>query len=215
MRPCYRRLGAVAQVVHAADVRIFISSLRRGLEVERDSLPGLIRAVGHEPTRFEDFAAQAEPSREACLLGVDSSDAYLLLLGPHYGHRFPETGQSPTHDEWVAATTKGLPRLVFRKAGVAFESEQEEFARQVGDYSSGVFYAAFTDVADLLTRVADALRPPLRGTVTPHLRNPCQRLRGSSGSPTGTRSDEIDRLPAVTTSSCTSVRWSSTRSRPG
>lgn len=149
-------------------MRVFISSVRRGLEAERDALPGLIMALGHEPKRFEDFGAQAMPSRESCLRGVDNSDAYLLLLGPNYGHVFPETGQSATHDEWMAAVAKGLPRLVFRKKGVEFEPEQEQFARVVGDYGHGAFYAEFTDVTDLQTKVVQALRdldlqpPPLK-----------------------------------------------------
>lgn len=100
-------------------MKVFISSVRSGLETERDSLPGLIMALGHEPKRFEDFGAQAMPSREACLRGVNDSDAYLLLLGPKYGHLFRETGQSATHDEWVAAVTKGMPRLVFRKTALS------------------------------------------------------------------------------------------------
>lgn len=139
-------------------MKVFISSVRRGLELERDALPGLILALGHTPKRFEDFGAQAMPSREACLHGVDASEAYLLLLGPYYGHVFPDTGQSATHDEWVAAVGKGIPRLVLRKAGVDFEPEQEQFANLVGDYGHGVFYAGFTDVADLQMKVVQALR---------------------------------------------------------
>ena len=96
-------------------VKVFLSSVRRGLEEERDALPGLIIAVGHEVVRFEDFTAQSQPSREACLAGIATVDAYLLLLGPNYGHRFEDTGQSPTHDEWVAATVAGIPRVVSAK----------------------------------------------------------------------------------------------------
>jgi hypothetical protein len=138
-------------------MRVFISSVRRGLERERDALPGLISAIGHEPLRFEDFGARAEPSREACLAGVASADVYLLILGPIYGHRFTDTNQSPTHDEWVAATTKGMPRLVFRKTGVNFEEDQEEFARLVGSYSDGVFYDQFETPEELQTKVAAAV----------------------------------------------------------
>lgn len=138
-------------------MRVFVSSVRAGLEEERDSLPGLIAAAGHQCVRFEDFGAQPTPSREACTRGVQASDAYILLLGPRYGHVFPETGQSATHDEWVAATTAGMPRLVFRKIGVDFEPEQEEFARLVGDYSSGVFYGEFTNAVDLQAKVFQAL----------------------------------------------------------
>jgi hypothetical protein len=139
-------------------VRVFISSVRRGLEEERDALPGLILAVGHTPIRFEDFTAQSLPSREACLAGIATADAYLLLLGPNYGHRFDDTGQSPTHDEWMAATTAGLPRLVYRKTGVEFESDQQDFSRSIGDYASGVFYDSFAATPELLTKVAAKLR---------------------------------------------------------
>ena len=139
-------------------VRVFISSVRRGLEEERDALPGLIMAVGHTPIRFEDFTAQPLPSREACLAGVATADAYLLLLGPNYGYRFEDTGQSPTHDEWTAATMAGMPRLVYRKTGVEFESDQEDFSRSIGDYASGVFYDSFAATPELLTKVAAKLR---------------------------------------------------------
>jgi hypothetical protein len=135
-----------------------ISSVRRGLEAERDALPGLIMAIGHQPIRFEDFGAQPLPSREACLRAVSESDAYLLLLGPHYGHLFPETGQSATHDEFIAAQAKGIPRIVLRKTGVPFDSDEEAFAKFVADYGTGVFYDTFTDAVDLQAKVVRAIR---------------------------------------------------------
>lgn len=141
-------------------MRVFISSVRRGLESERDALPGLLIATGFEPARFEDFGALPTPSREACVRGVQASDVYLLLLGPAYGDPLPETGQSPTEDEWIAAVTKGMPKLVFRKAGIdaTIQPEQKTFIEKVGDYASGVFYATFSDTTDLQTKVVEALR---------------------------------------------------------
>ena len=53
-------------LVDNACVRIFISSTRAGPEEERDSLPGLITARGHDPVLFEQFTAKAAPSRAAC-----------------------------------------------------------------------------------------------------------------------------------------------------
>lgn len=139
-------------------MRVFISSVRKGLEQERDSLPGLLRALGHDPRRFEDFTAQSVPSREACLRGVDDSDAYLLLLGPHYGTPFPETGRSATHEEYIAAHKKGIPRLVFRKRNVEVDAQQVDFAAEVEAYGTGVFRDSFDDAADLQAKVATALR---------------------------------------------------------
>lgn len=139
-------------------MRVFISSVKRGLEDERRALPGLIRALGHVPVMFEDFGAQVEPSREACLDGVAGSDVYLLLLGAHYGYRFPETGQSATHDELVEARRKSIRTVVFRKDGVEPDPDQAGFIDEVGDYSHGAFWDDYTDVPDLLTKTTSAIR---------------------------------------------------------
>ena len=140
------------------DVKVFISSVRRGLETERDALPGLIAAIGHTPRRFEDFTAQPTPSREACVRGVQDADVYLLLIGAHYGTPLPDTGQSPTEEEWTAAGAAGKQRLVYRKLGVELEADQQAFLDRIGDYGSGVFYDTFTDVAELQIKVAGKVR---------------------------------------------------------
>lgn len=90
--------------------------------------------------------------------GVDSSDAYLLLLGPHYGHTFPETGQSATHDEWVRAQTLGMPRYVFKKVGVDLDEDQAVFAASLGDYATGRFYKEFEQPHDLFREVTAVVR---------------------------------------------------------
>lgn len=139
-------------------VRVFVSSVRKGLEEERDSLPSLIKALGHTPVRFEEFSAQATPSREACLDALESADVCLFLLGPNYGHVFPETGQSATHDEWVHAQRLGKPRLVYRKNGVRFEPAQHEFTRIVEAYATGVFRDCFSNSVELQAKVVQGLR---------------------------------------------------------
>jgi len=139
-------------------MRIFVSSVRVSLEQERDSIRGLILALGHEPVMFEDFTAQPVPSRQACLEGVRSCNAYLLLLGWRYGDALPETGLSPTVEEHVAARARGIPRLVMRKTGVTPEPKQKELIEEIRSYRDGVFYNEFTDVADLQAKVVAAVR---------------------------------------------------------
>ncbi|MFJ6199889.1 DUF4062 domain-containing protein [Micromonospora sp. NPDC092111] len=174
-------------------MRVFISSVRRELEEERDALPGLISALGHTPVRFEDFTAQTSPSREACLKGVASAEVYVLILGPRYGDPLPDTGQSPTHDEWIAAKAAGMPRLVYRKLGVTLEPAQEEFVRFIGDYGTGVFYESFATTAELQTKVATKLRElesagdplafmPLPHPVTVTWRSDFEARRGNTSS---------------------------------
>jgi len=139
-------------------VKIFISSVRRGLEEERDALPALIRALGHEPRRFEDYTARSVPSREACPAGVEEADAYLLLLGERYGDPLPDTRKSPTEEEFIVAKRRGIPILVFREQGVTPEPDLTEFIRRVEDYATGVFRGSFTNATDLLAQVAAAIR---------------------------------------------------------
>lgn len=139
-------------------MRIFISSVRRGLEEERDALPGLLKALGHEPVIFEQFTATGVPSREACLAAVDSSEAYVVLMGARYGDPLPETGQSPTHDEVVRAKHNGTPRLVFVKSGVEMEPLQKDLLDELQAYSTGVFRGSFGSTADLMIQVTAAVR---------------------------------------------------------
>jgi hypothetical protein len=139
-------------------VKVFISSVRRGLEEERDALPGIIQALGHEPRRFEDYSAQSVPSRQACLDGVEDADAYVLLLGQHYGDLLPDTGRSPTEEEFTVAKRRGIPIWAFRKRGVTAEPAQEEFVGRIEAYSTGVFRKGFSNATELLPEVARAIR---------------------------------------------------------
>jgi hypothetical protein len=139
-------------------VRIFISSVRRGLEDERDALPGLIAALGHDAVRFEDFTAQPVPSRQACMDAVSASHMCLLLLGAAYGDRMPDTALSPTHEEWNVARAHGIPVYAFIKRGADMDADQRSFVDEVERYATGRFRASFDGAADLLTAVAGKVR---------------------------------------------------------
>lgn len=152
-------------------MRVFISSVRRGLAAERDYLPDLIRAIGHEPSRFEDFGARNATSRGACLEGVNQAEVYVLLLGPHYGDAMEDSGVSATAEEFNVAQQRGIPILVFKKAGVDHDPAQQDFIRRLGNYQQGRFWAEFADEKTLGVAVATALRnlsvPPAPLTYLP------------------------------------------------
>lgn len=126
-------------------MRAFISSVRRGLAAERDYLPELIRAIGPEPSRFEDFGARNTTSRGACLDGFSQADVYLLLLGPHYGDQMEDSGVSATEEEFNVAQQRGIPILVFKKTGVNYDTAEQDFIQRLGNYQQGRFWAEFTD----------------------------------------------------------------------
>jgi len=138
-------------------MKVFISSVRRGLASERDYLPDLIRATGNVPMRFEDFGAQDLTSRGACLGGVQDADVYILILGAEYGMEMGDSGVAATEEEFNVAMERGIPILVFVKAGITPEPAQQAFMGRVGNYQEGRFWAEFADNAQLGIRVTKAL----------------------------------------------------------
>ncbi len=130
-------------------MRVFLSSVRRGLQEERDSASAILRAVGHEVVRFEDFGATPAASRNACLDALAASEVYVLILGPHYGESMPDTHLAPTEEEFNAARAAGKPILVFKQAGIECDVEQIGFIARVGDYARGRFWHEFRTPVDL------------------------------------------------------------------
>jgi hypothetical protein len=153
------RQQPAAYVAHPATRRlvVFLSSVRRGLEQERDNLPALIQAVGHECKRFEDYTAQPIPSRQACLRGVDQAAVYLLVLGSRYGEPVFDSGLAPTEEEFARARQRGIPMLVFVKQSLEVEPRQQAFINRVEEYTGGRFRVRFTDAVDLQPKVVQAL----------------------------------------------------------
>jgi hypothetical protein len=139
-------------------MKVFMSSVRRGLEEERDNLASVLAAMGHVPVRFEDFGAVNATSRVACLEAVRTADVYLLLLGPWYGTPTPDTGLSPTEEEFNTARTSGVPVLVFRKGGIDPEPAQARFSERVGSYTDGRFWSEFSALSDLVPAAISAVR---------------------------------------------------------
>ncbi|WP_084723077.1 DUF4062 domain-containing protein [Streptomonospora alba] len=137
---------------------VFISSVRRGLEAERDHLPALLRVTGYEPTVFEDFTAQNSPSRDAVVTAARSADVVVLLLGEYYGDPLPDSGVATTEEEFRVAKQQNIPILVFRKSNITPEEKQSEFIRRVGDYVGGRFWKEFNNEAELGVAVVNALK---------------------------------------------------------
>jgi hypothetical protein len=67
--------------------------------------------------------------------------------------RGPRALEAATHDEFVAAQEKGIPRIVLQKTGVQCDPQQEDFIKLVGDYGTGVFWDTFTDATDIQAKV--------------------------------------------------------------
>ena len=127
-----------------------------GYEEYREAARAGIREAGCDAVLAEDFAAKGTSARNACIDGVQSADAMVLLLGSRYGWVAP-SGLSATEEEYREARRRHRPILVFVQDGVAKETYQEEFVARVEDYVHGHFRRSFESPDDLKRLVKEAV----------------------------------------------------------
>lgn len=136
--------------------RVFISSVMGDYGEYRDAALHGIRQAGCEPVRAEDFPAGTVSSRTACLDGVRSADALVLILGERYGFVGP-SGLSPTEEEYHEARNTHKRLLVFLQAGVVHEPGQRELVEKVQDYVDGHWRKTFRTPKELTDLVREAV----------------------------------------------------------
>ncbi len=135
---------------------VFISSVVGGFEAYRTAARKTIISMGDKPIGCEDFGARAYSSERACITEAENADIYLLIMGERYGSETDE-GISVTQAEFRAAKRASRPILVFIR-DCEMEPKQKAFKKEVEDYKSGFFRAAFSDIADLKDEITKALR---------------------------------------------------------
>ncbi len=128
----------------------------KGYEEYREAARVGIRQAGCDAVLADDFAAQDASSRNACLDGVQSADAMVLLLGPRYGWEAP-SGRSATEEEYREARRRHMPILVYVQDCRAREPDQQDFVAKVEDYIHGHFRKSFRRSDDLKELVREAV----------------------------------------------------------
>lgn len=136
-------------------VKVFVSSLIRGLEEWRDASRSAIETLGLEAVMAEDFGASPDSARTACLAAARSAEVMVLILGEDYG-RPQASGFSATHEEYREAR-ESTPVLAFVFAGTTPSGRQADFVREVQEWEGGQLSASFRDAEDLRDEVMRAL----------------------------------------------------------
>ena len=138
-------------------VRVFVSSLMSGdFDTLRDAACDAISLLGYEALRAEDYVASPTSAQVACLAGVRSADAVVLILGSQYG--VPQaSGLSATHEEYREARETSRPVFAFIAADAQRTPAQAEFIREVRDWEQGQYTSSFHDAADLQAKVTQGL----------------------------------------------------------
>jgi hypothetical protein len=137
-------------------MKIFISSVIRGLAPYRDAVARAARTLQHAVKRSEDFGASPDSPQRVCLAGVREADVTILILGEVYGDQQGPEQLSPTHQEYREARDRG-DVLVFIQKDVTREPLQEAFVREVQSWSGGQYTAQFSTADELYDAVIRAL----------------------------------------------------------
>ena len=148
-------------------MKVFVSSLIVGMEAAREAAVSAIRSLGHEPIIAEQFSAEPNSPRVACLSGVRDSQLVVLILGGGYGAVQQPSGISATHEEYREA--KGQkPILAFVQEGVEREPAQASFVAEVQGWEDGLFRSGFSSPDQLREAVTKAIhRWELAAAVAP------------------------------------------------
>lgn len=136
--------------------RVFISSVMDGYGPFRDAAANGIDQAGCEPVRAEDFPAAGHSPRTACLDGVRSADALVLLLGERYGFVGP-SGKSVTEEEYEEAKETHKRILVFFEEATTREPKQQAFLDRVQNYVDGHWRKTFRNSDELTALVREAI----------------------------------------------------------
>lgn len=136
--------------------RVFVSSVVDGFEEYREAARRGVEAAGGEPVLVnEDFPAQPDSPRNACLDAVDSCDIYLAIIGDRGGWTAP-SGRLVVEEEYDRARAHNLRSLVFLK-DVDRDGDAEQLVHKMSDYITGRFRIQFDTPEELEAEVQRAL----------------------------------------------------------
>lgn len=157
-----------------------------------DAVESAVKRAGDAIVDMAYFTSADRLPSELCRERVESSDIYIAAIGFKYGSPVREDPSiSYTEMEFNAATTAGIPRLVFLLSETAeiprsisfdpkFESRQQRFRSRILD-DSGLTVQRFVEARQLETLAMQAL------LAVPGRRDSLSRRRSSrkSGGPVG------------------------------
>jgi len=143
-----------------AEMRIFVSSVQNELATERQAVKSFIE---NDPLLrrfftvflFEDLPASDRRTDAVYIDEVDRCDVYLGLFGSDYGFEDAE-GISPTEREFVRATEKGKPRLIYVK-GADDQNRAPKMQALIRKAGQQLIRRRFAGIAELTAAIYSSL----------------------------------------------------------
>ena len=122
----------------------------------RDAARAGIIAAGGEPILVEDFPSLMVSSRTACLDGIASSDAVVVIVGSRGGWVAP-SGKIVVEEEYEEARRRKIPVIPFIQSVKTREEKAEALVNRLSHYIDGHFRTTFDTPAELQALVSNAL----------------------------------------------------------
>lgn len=135
--------------------RVFVSSVIKGFEEDREAAANGITDVGGEAIRIETFPSLSVSPRAACLDAIATADAIIVIIGPRPGFLAP-SGKYVVEEEWQYARTRSTPVYVFIQNQELY-ADAERIASEVSEYVHGRFRRTFETPEELRAEVKSAL----------------------------------------------------------
>jgi hypothetical protein len=132
-------------------LKIFISSVQRDLQAERDAAEAVVGRLGHDCVRAETQDSPGATPKTTCEQMAAECDIYVGILGGTYGQQDPGIGMSITEYEYRQAHARAPDKVfIYVKDVQSVEPKQERFLREVQDFATGYFrHRKFTDCEQL------------------------------------------------------------------
>ena len=136
--------------------RIFVSSVMTGFETYRIAAKSAIVAANADPILAEDYPSLSSSPRNACLDGVRSCDALILIISDRGGSVAP-SGKLVVEEELEEAEKSGLSVFVFIQT-TKRDDLAEMLVKRVSDYTAGYFRKSFTSAESLAAEVKNTIQ---------------------------------------------------------
>jgi hypothetical protein len=136
--------------------RVFVSSVMMGFESYRLAAKSAIVAANADPILVEDYPSLSSSPRNACLDGVRSCDALILIIGDRGGSVAP-SGKLVVEEELEEAVKSGLSVFVFIQTAKR-DDRADMLVKRVSDYTAGYFRKSFTSAESLAAEVKNTIQ---------------------------------------------------------
>lgn len=136
-------------------MRVFVSSVIRGMESHRAAVSDAVESLGYAVIRSEDFGASTDTPRRACMEAARRADLTIVLLGTRYGDP-QDSGLSATHEEFREARDHGTTAVLVQ-SDMDPGTRQRAFLREAQDWATGRLTDTFSDPDDLKSKVTRVL----------------------------------------------------------